>query len=251
MRRPSGEVPNASGGSPSAATLRAFVRRTTRLLPLPDVPNLRLYQADDISVLWQRVGTLLGDPDPPMPFWAFAWAGGLAVARYLLDHPEEVRARRVLDLASGSGLCGLVALCCGAAVVDAVDIDALAEAAVAVNARANGVRIGFRRGDLLGGPVPPAEVILAGDICYEQPMAARMLPWLAGAAERGARVLIGDPGRAYLPSGLERLALYHVRTSREIESSELREAAVFTVPFEAHRSVMRTGTDISVGVPRR
>jgi predicted nicotinamide N-methyase len=212
----------------SPANLRAFVRRHTRLTPVPGLPGLRLQLADDVMVVMQLAGTELGQPDPALPFWAFAWAGGLAVSQYLVDHPEEVAGRRVLDVASGSGLCAVVAMRLGAASVHAVDIDPFSQAAVALNARANGVRVGFSRQDLLGAPPPPCDVILAGDVCYEETMAGRMLEWLRLAARGGTRVLLGDPGRAYLPAGLERLASYRVRTSRELEDAETKESAVFT-----------------------
>jgi predicted nicotinamide N-methyase len=226
--------------TPSPARLRAFVRRHTRLMPVPDVPGVRLHAADDVMTVCRLAGTELGLSDPPLPFWAFAWAGGLAISRYLVDHPEEVAGRRVLDVASGSGLCAIVALRCGAASAEAVDIDPFSEAAVALNARANGVRIGFRRGDLLGGPAPAVDVILAGDVCYEETMAARMLAWLRLAAAGGTRVLIGDPGRKYLPRDLERVTAYRVRTSRELENAEIKESAVFT--FARERDSAGSGT---------
>lgn len=215
---------------PSHAHLRAFVRRHTRLLPVPDVPWVRLQLADDVMAVCRQAGRELGQSDPPLPYWAFAWAGGLAVARYLVDHPEEVAGKRVVDIASGSGLCAIVALRSGAASAHAVDIDPLSEAAVALNARANGVRVGFSGEDPFDSPPPPADVILAGDICYEETMASRMLDWLGRAASQGTRVLIGDPGRRYLPPGLERLASYRVRTSLELENAEVKESSVFTIP---------------------
>ncbi len=217
----------------SPAGLRAFVRRNTRLIPVPDLPGVRLHLADDVMAVCRLAGSELGQSDPPLPYWAFAWAGGLAIARYLGDHPGEVAGRRVLDVASGSGLCAIAALRSGAVSAQAVDIDPLAEAAVAVNARANGVRIAFSRRDLLAVPPPPCDVILAGDICYEETMAGRMLGWLRLAARRGTRVLVGDPGRKYLPPDLERLAAYRVRTSRELEDAEVKESAVFTFPAGA------------------
>jgi predicted nicotinamide N-methyase len=212
----------------SPANLRAFVRRNTRLTPVPGLPGLRLQLADDVMVVMRLAGGELGQPDPALPFWAFAWAGGLAVSRYLVDHPEEVAGRRVLDVASGSGLCAVVAMRLGAASVHAVDIDPFSQAAVALNARANGVRVGFSRQDLLDAPPPPCDVILAGDVCYEEIMAGRMLEWLRLAARRGTRVLLGDPGRTYLPAGLERLASYRVHTSLELEDAETKDSAVFT-----------------------
>jgi predicted nicotinamide N-methyase len=216
--------------TPSPANLRAFVRRNTRLLPVPDIPGVRLQVADDVMTVCQLAGSELGDPDPQLPYWAFAWAGGLAVSRYVVDHPNEVADRRVLDIASGSGLCAIVALKSGAATAHAVDVDALSEAAVAVNAKANGVHVGFSRRDLLSADPPDYDVILAGDVCYEETMAGRMVDWLRLAAGRGIRVLIGDPGRTYLPSGLDRLAAYRVRTSLETENSEIKESTVFTFP---------------------
>ena len=214
--------------TPSPASLRAFVRRHTRLLPVPDLPGVRLHLADDVTTVCRLAGSELGQSDPALPFWAFAWAGGLAIARYLVDHPDEVAGRRVLDIGSGSGLCAIVAMRSGAIWAHAVDVDPFSEAAVAVNARANRVRIGFSRQDLLSVPPPPCDVILAGDICYEETMAGRMLDWLRLAARRGTRVLVGDPGRTYLPPGLERVAAYRVRTSRELEDAEIKESTVFT-----------------------
>ena len=214
---------------PSAAHLRAFVRRQTRLQPVADVPGVRLQTADDVMRVCALAGRELGLADPPLPYWAFPWAGGLAIARYLVDHPDEVSGRRVVDVASGSGLCAIVAVRAGAASVLAVDVDPLAEAAVALNATANRVRIPFRRADLLDDPPIPCDVVLAGDVCYESTMAERMLVWLRAAAAAGSRVLIGDPGRAYLPAGLERLAEYRVRTSRELEDAEMKAVTVFTV----------------------
>lgn len=196
-------------------------------MPVPDLPDVRLQLSDDVMTVLRLAGSELGQTDPPLPYWAFSWAGGLAVARYLVDHPEEVAGRQVLDAASGSGLCAIVALRSGAASAHAVDIDPLSEAAVSLNARANGVRIGFSRQDLLGDQPPPCDVILAGDVCYEETMAARMIDWLRVAARRGTRVLIGDPGRTYLPPDLERLATYRVRTSLEIENAEIKQSMVF------------------------
>jgi predicted nicotinamide N-methyase len=216
--------------TPSPAKLRAFVRRNTRLLPLDDVPGVRLHVADDVMTVCGLTGTELGASDPPLPYWAFPWAGGLAISRYLVDHPEEVAGRTVLDLASGSGLCAIVALRCGAASAEAVDVDPFSEAAVELNARANGVRVGFTRRDLLGDRPPDVDVILAGDVCYQETMADRILAWLRLAAANGTRVLIGDPGRKYLPRDLDRVATYRVRTSRELENAEVKESAVFTFP---------------------
>ncbi|MEO7663978.1 MAG: 50S ribosomal protein L11 methyltransferase [Candidatus Limnocylindrales bacterium] len=220
--------------SPSAARLRAFVRRETRLAPVADHPAIRLHQAADVMALLQRAGTLLDQDDPPLPFWAFPWAGGLAIVRHLSEHPDLVAGRRVLDLATGSGLCAIAALQAGATAVEAVDIDPLAEAATELNARANGVRITFTRRDILGEPLPDGiEVVLAGDVAYEETMAGRMLAWLRRAADTGATMLVGDPGRAHFPgaaAGLVRVATYQVRTSRELEPADVREAVVWRFP---------------------
>jgi predicted nicotinamide N-methyase len=185
--------------------------------------------ADDVTVLWHLASEELVQEDPPLPFWGFAWAGGLAVSRYLHEHPDEVAERDVVDLGSGSGLCSIVAAQLGAASVHAFDIDPLSEAAVGVNARANGVRISFSRRDPLREPVPDCDLILAGDVCYEETMAARMIDWLRAASARGIRVLIGDPGRHYLPHDLDRLATYSIRTTRELEEAEIKESAVYTI----------------------
>lgn len=205
------------------------MRRHTRLRDVPDVPGIRLHLADDVMAVCSAAGHELDDPDPALPYWAFAWAGGLAIARYLLDRPDEIAGRTVLDVATGSGLCALVAVRLGAAAVHAVDSDPLAEAAVAVNARANDLRVSFRRADPLADPPPDVEVVLAGDVCYEETMASGMLDWLSDAARNGSRVLLGDPGRRYLPHGLERVAAYAVRTSRELEDLEVKESSVYAI----------------------
>jgi predicted nicotinamide N-methyase len=188
---------------------------------------------DDAMTVMRLAGDELEQADPPLPFWAFPWAGGLALSRYLVEHPDEVADRHVLDLASGSGLCAIVAMRMGAASAQAVDIDPLAEAAVALNAQANGVRIGFSPHDILDDPPPAADIVLAGDVCYEETMADRMLGWLRQAARNGTRVLIGDPGRAYLPSDLLLLASFRVTTSRELEDSEAKTSAVYTFSGDA------------------
>ena len=215
---------------PSPANRRAFVRRNTRLQAVPDVPGVRLHLADDVAVASRLAAVELGQSDPGLPFWAFAWAGGLGIARYLVDHPDEVAGRRVLDVASGSGLCAIVAARAGASSTRANDIDPLSEAAVALNARVNRVRVGFTRSDLLSSLPPSCDVILAGDVCYEQTMGGRVIDWLRIAAARGTRVLVGDPGRRYLPLGLQRLATYRVRTTCELEDAEVKETSVFTIP---------------------
>lgn len=215
--------------TPSAARLRSFVRQHTRLTDVPEVPGLRLRLADDAMTVLRQSALALGEPDPPLPFWAFAWPGGLGLARFLADHPAEVAGRRVVDVASGSGLCAFAALRAGAASVQAIDVDPLAEAAVALNARANDLRIDFSRRDPLAEPPPACDIILAGDVSYEETMARRMFGWLRAAHQRGIRVLVGDPGRAHLPVDLEPLAVYRVSASREIEDAIVKTVTVYAL----------------------
>ena len=206
----------------------AFIRAHTVLLPTPHAPEIRLHVADEITPIWRETEEALDALGLNPPFWAFAWAGGQAIARYLLDHPEEARGRRVLDFACGSGLCAIAAMKAGAASALAVDIEPLCATAVALNARANGVKVQTLIGDMLDRPAPPADLILAGDVCYEKPMTERVLAWLSAARAAGARVLIGDPGRAYFPrQGLTPLADYQVTTTRELEDAEIKRTRVW------------------------
>ena len=215
--------------TPSQARLRAFVREHTRLVAVPGLPGLRIHTGADVMALCQQAGELLGQADPDLPYWAFPWAGGLAVAHHLAVHPDEVAGGSVLDLAAGSGLCGIAAVRAGATAVEAVDVDPLAGAAVWLNARANGVRLGFIGRDLLDEAPPLVDVILAGDVCYQAGMAGRILPWLRRAASAGTRVLLGDPGRAHLPGDLEAIATYDVQTSRELETAGLTPVSVYAL----------------------
>ena len=209
------------------ADAEAFITAQTRLTPTPHVPAIRLHVADEATALWQKTEDELGEIGLPPPFWAFAWAGGQALARYVLDHPEIVRGRSVLDFASGSGLVGIAAALAGAADVTAVDIDRFAAAAVAVNARANDVAVAVLQQDIVGRD-GGWDVVLAGDVCYERDMAQAVTTWLAGLAARGATVLIGDPGRAYLPKErLVELAVYEVPTTRELEDLEVKRTRVW------------------------
>jgi len=213
-----------------AASARAFVLRHTRLRPVPGLEAMRLHLADEALPLWHAVQVETGDPDAALPYWAFAWGGGLAIAHYLADRPEVVAGRRVLDLASGSGLCAIAAAGAGAASVTAADIDPFSVAAVALNARANHRRLTVIGRDLLDDEPPDAEVILAGDVCYEAGFAARVVPWLRRANDRGIEVLLGDPGRRYLPSqGLVELARYDVRTTTELEDLERKTGWVYAL----------------------
>ncbi|GAA0194390.1 putative nicotinamide N-methyase [Brevundimonas nasdae] len=209
----------------------AFIRENTRLQPVPHAPEISLWLADEITPIWRLTEEELGEMGVPPPFWAFAWAGGQALSRYVLDHPHEVAGKRVLDFAAGSGLVGVAAMKAGAASVLCADIDPFCQAAVAANAAANAVTLAFTGQNLLDAPPPDVDVICAGDICYEKPMTQAVLAWLAQARARGARVLIGDPGRTYFPrTGLDFLAEYRVPTTRELEDQEIKRASVWSMP---------------------
>lgn len=211
---------------------RDFIVANTRLQRPPHAPEIQLHLADEITPIWKLTEEALQAIGLPPPFWAFAWAGGQALARYLLDNPDVGAGKRAIDFASGSGLVGIAAMLAGARDVLCADIDAYCEAAVALNTEANGVACAFTGEDLLGAPAPGwAEVILAGDICYEKPLAERVLAWLAAARDGGATVLIGDPGRSYFPrSGLTKLAEYQVPTTRELEDMAVKRTCVWAMP---------------------
>jgi predicted nicotinamide N-methyase len=205
----------------------AFIREQTRLLPVPHAPEIRLHVAEEATDLWQKTEEELGAIGLPPPFWAFAWAGGQALARYLLDHPETVRGRRVLDFASGSGLVAIAAAMAGASSVEAADIDRFAIAAIGINAQENGVAVSPRQADLVGQD-EGWDTVLAGDICYERDLAERVTAWLSDLSGRGATVLIGDPGRSYLPKGrLEAVAGYRVPVTRSLEDSDIKQSSVW------------------------
>ena len=207
---------------------RAVVRARTRPQVPPAVPELRLLLADDVHETWEGLERDLAAGALPPPFWAFAWVGGQGLARHVLDAPGTVAGLRVLDLATGSGLCALAARRAGAASVLAVDVDPYAEAAAGLNAELNGLDVEVRCADLLGAPPPDVDVVLAGDVCYDRDMTARVLPWLRAAAAAGRRVLLGDPGRHFLPaSGLSRLAELDVPTTRDLEGVEVRRVRVY------------------------
>ncbi len=210
---------------------RAIVRRHTRLRQVDGVTGVRLHLADEASPVWRATEAALGIAGAPIPFWAFAWAGGLAIARFLQEHPDEVSGKNVVDFATGSGLCAIVAMREGATRSAGIDIDPFAEAAVALNARSNGVRVGFIGRDPLDEDPPDADVLLAGDTWYEGPLAERVLPWLRRVATNGTRVLVGDPGRRYLPADdLVALAAYEVHTTTQLEDRAVLRARVFTLP---------------------
>jgi predicted nicotinamide N-methyase len=201
-----------------------FIRANTELLAPPLVPEIKLHLATELMPLWRKSEEELEAMGVPPPYWAFAWAGGQALARYVLDNPEIVRSKSVLDLGAGSGLVGIAAMLAGAAGVLSADIDHYAQAAIALNARANGVAIATTTDDMIGSD-GEWDIILVGDLCYERPVAERLLTWL-----RTRTALIGDPGRSYFPKAdMECLALYRVQTTRELEDREIRETGVYRV----------------------
>jgi predicted nicotinamide N-methyase len=211
---------------------RAFILANTVLRPVPHVPEVVLHVADESMPLWQKTEEELGEAGLPPPYWAFAWVGGQALARYVLDHRAAVRGKRVLDLAAGSGLVAIAAAQAGAAPVIAADIDAFAEAAIALNAEQNGVYIEILLRDLLDDerPAEPRyDVILCGDLFYEQATAARALAFLGRHAALGTTILIGDPGRAYLPKDrLVKQCEYAVPVTRDLEDQDIKRTAVWT-----------------------
>ena len=210
--------------SSSATDATSFIRANTAILSPPLVPEIRLHLASEITPLWQATEQTLARDQLPPPYWAFAWAGGQALARYVLDNPEVVRGKSVLDFGSGSGLVAIAAKKAGAASVQAADIDAFAAAAIALNAQANDVAIDVTSDDMIGR-AGAWTTILIGDMCYERPLAERLLAWLRAC---DALVLLGDPGRSYFPkSGVEKLATFRVQTTRELEDREIRETSVY------------------------
>jgi predicted nicotinamide N-methyase len=207
-----------------------FIRDNTEILSPPLVPEVKLHLAHEALPIWQKTEEELGEIGLPPPFWAFAWAGGQALARHVLDHPEIVRGRKVLDLASGSGLVGIAAMKAGAKSVLAADIDAFSVSAIALNAVRNKVELAVTSDDLLQSSLEDVDVILVGDLFYEKSLASRCYDWLLQGQKAGAHVLIGDPGRSYLPKDkLEKLAEYQVPVTRELEDAEIKRTAVWTL----------------------
>ncbi len=202
----------------------AFVRDNSQLLAPPLVPEIKLHLASEVIPLWRKTEEELAQIGVPPPYWAFAWAGGQALARYVLDHPEIATGKRVLDFGAGSGMVGIAAAMAGALRVIAADIDPFAIAAITRNAAANRVTIETVIDDVIGSD-GPFDLILVGDMCYERPLAERLMAWLTCAR---ADILLGDPGRSYFPKiGLTQLAAYSVPTTRELEDREIRETGVW------------------------
>jgi predicted nicotinamide N-methyase len=205
----------------------AFIAAQTERLHPPLVPEITLNLASKITPIWEATEAELARLNLPPPYWAFAWPGGQALTRFLLDNPDWVKGKRVLDFAAGSGLSAIGAALAGAARVEAAEIDDYAIAAIALNARTNNVAIDLVIQDLIGSE-PRWEIVLAGDVCYEKPMAERVIAWFRALAGRGVAILMGDPGRAYLPAnGLVELARYQVPTTLELEDREMRETIVW------------------------
>jgi len=204
----------------------AFIRAQTAISEAPLLPGLRLHLATEITPIWQASEAFLQQHGMEPPFWAFAWPGGQALGRALRDAPAMVRGKRVLDFAAGCGVAAIIAAQCGAALVEAAEIDPLAVAAIRMNAALNGVSVTALGEDVVGNPCR-WDVILAGDVCYEAPMTAHILPWLRAMAAAGAEVLVADPGRAYLPrEGMQALSSHAVPTSLELEDRAERVVTI-------------------------
>jgi len=206
-----------------------FIRANTRLLPVPHAPEIRLHVADEATALWEKTEEELEAIGLPPPFWAFAWAGGQALARYILDNPDRVTGARIIDFASGSGLVAIAAVKAGARHVTASDLDPFAMAAIRLNAAANDVAGAIEPvSDNLLGTEPEVDLVLVADVFYERDLAEAVTAWLSGLQARGVRVLIGDPGRTYLPRDrLDCLATYAVPVSRSLEDTEIKRSHVW------------------------
>ncbi len=204
-----------------------FILDNTAVIAPPHVPEIRLRLASEAHDLWLKTEEELEEIGLPPPFWAFAWAGGQGLARYVLDHPEIVRGHSVLDFASGSGLVAIAAKRAGAARVLAADIDPWTETAVRLNTALNGVEVEFRGEDLIGSD-EGWDVVLAGDVFYDSAFAGALIPWFRRLAERGAAVVVGDPGRSYCPKDrMAALATYAVPVTRALEDSEIKRTTVW------------------------
>lgn len=209
---------------------RTFIRAQTRLEPVPLAPEISIYAASLVTPLWTATQHTLDLCDLEPPFWAFAWAGGQALARFVLDRPELVRGRAVFDFSSGSALVGIAACLGGAARVLASDIDPVACTAALLNAMQAGVALEVSTEDRVGDPLDGFDVVLAGDVFYDRGAAERFHPWLRSLASSGKIVLVGDPGRAYFPAGLEPLETYDVPVPFDLESTSSKPATVYRYP---------------------
>jgi predicted nicotinamide N-methyase len=212
---------------------KAFVREHTALTTVPFVPEVRLHTATDLTPLWRATQEWLGKVGLDVPFWCVPWAGGQALARWVLDHPESVRGLRVVDFGTGSGLVAIACARAGAAAVRAIDVDPIAEAACLLNAEANGVIVDVTCADVVDEPID-ADVLFAGDVWYERAAAARFAPWLARVVRSGVRVVTGDPCRAYVPDGLVEIARTEVPTCADLEASTIRITRVLEMAASSY-----------------
>ena len=207
----------------------AFIREMTEVSQPPACPEISLWMATEVTPLWEATEQALMRVNLPPPYWAFCWAGGQALTRYILDNPDLVRGKRVLDFAAGSGATAIAAARNGAARVEAAEIDSMAAAVIPLNAELNGVNVEVLFGDVVGTECR-WDVVVAGDVCYEQPMTEHIWPWLRKLAADGATVIMADPGRAYLPKhGLLEIARMEVATSLELEDRTRREVVVYKI----------------------
>jgi predicted nicotinamide N-methyase len=204
-----------------------FMLQNTAVLSPPHVPEIRLHLADEAHELWLKTEEELEEIGLPPPFWAFAWAGGQGLARYVLDHPETVAEKRVIDFASGSGLVAIAAVKAGAGSVSAVDIDPWTASAIELNSRLNDVKVAFSNADIIGLPLD-ADVLLAGDVFYDKGFADRLIPWFESLAAAGVTIIVGDPGRAYCPrERMQSLATYQVPVTRALEDADVKKTTVW------------------------
>lgn len=211
-------------------TIDTFIRSHTQLISPPACDEFKLHLATEITPLWQATEAFLAGNNLPPPYWAFAWVGGQALSRFVLDRPEVVRGKHVLDFAAGSGMTAIAAALSGASASDAAEIDAVAAAAIRLNAAANDVAVEVTIDNVLSRPDCPWDVVMAGDVCYERPMADAVFAWLRRCAAHGAEVFMADPGRAYLPkTGLLRVASYTIPCSLELEDRTSRDAVVYKI----------------------
>ncbi|WP_457939614.1 class I SAM-dependent methyltransferase [Mesorhizobium sp. 10J20-29] len=211
----------------TADSARRFILDNTAVMTPPHVPEIRLHLADEAHDLWHRTEEELAEIGLPPPFWAFAWAGGQGLARYVLDNPDLVAGRSVIDFATGSGLVAIAAVRAGAKNVVATDVDPFCAEAVRINAEENGVHVDFTGRDLIGESCD-SDVMLAGDVFYDRAFAERLVPWFSALCERGTEIVVGDPGRSYLPKHrLTELAVYQVPVSRVLEDAEVKRTTVW------------------------
>lgn len=230
--------------------LAEFVRANTRNVTLPLLPEIRLHLAGDVYPLWKRIQELRGE-EVPLPYWAYAWSGGQALARHVLDHPEIVRTRRVLDLGSGSGLVGIAAALAGAASTHCAEMDPIARVAIALNGRRNGVRLECIRSDILEDDQSAWNIVLAGDLFYEAEMSSRVLRFLACQAEHGVTILAGDPGRQFFPrSRFRKLARYNVPVMLEVEDGPVKPVGVWALGRESEEGGSVPATYGETGMAR-